>query len=54
MKVTIPEFVSRLTSALLAGDGVGVGAALGGVVAAVAKAVEEPLRAQDAAAGNGA
>ena len=39
-----------LTSALDAGDGVGVGAALGGVVAARAEAVEEPLRAQDPAA----
>ena len=34
-----------LTSALDAGDGVGVGAALGGVVAARAEAVEEPLGA---------
>ena len=43
----------RLTSALGAGDGVGVGAALGGVVAASAEAVEEPLGAQDPAARDG-
>ena len=42
-----------LTSALDAGDGVGVGAALGGVVAARAEAVEEPLGAQDPAARDG-